>query len=355
MAQGAAPPPPSREARRREKSGSMHETLEFLAKHGYLVILVWVCAEQGGLPVPALPLLLAAGALAGAGRMSLLAAGVVAVLGAITSDSLWYALGRVRGIRVLKLLCRISMEPDSCVRNTQGVFARYGARSLIVAKFVPGLGAAAPPLAGVVRMPVHRFAMFDVLGAAVWSSTYLGLGYIFSNQVEAVAMQGGRIGTGFVLLIAAVCAGFITWKFVRRQRFLRTLRIDRITPEELRTKMDNGEEVAIVDLRHPLSMEADPELIPGARWIDPESIEAHSDELPRDRDIILYCNCPTEATSARAALLLKNHGVLRVRPLVGGLDGWRELGYPLVTAEEIGLLTIEPLSELTAAAKKNAK
>ena len=333
----------------------MHETLEFLARHGYIVILAWVFAEQGGLPVPALPLLLAAGALAGAGRMSLPAAAAVAMLGALTSDSLWYTLGRRRGIRVLKLLCRISLEPDSCVRNTQGVFARYGARSLLVAKFVPGLGAAAPPLAGVVRMPLRRFVVFDLLGASIWATTYLGLGYIFSNQIEAVAMQGGRVGAGFVSLVVAACAAFLILKFVRRQCFLRTLRLDRITPEELRTKMDKGEEVVVVDLRHPLSIEAEPELIPGARWIDPETIEAQSDTLPRDRDIILYCNCPTEATSARAALLLKRHGVQRVRPLVGGLDGWRERGFPIVTAEEIGLLQIEPLSIMSQAANKGTK
>jgi len=318
----------------------MHETLQFLSRHGYVVILVWVFAEQGGIPVPALPLLLAAGALAGMGQMNLPAAVLVAMAGAMTSDGIWYTLGRLRGIRVLKLLCRISLEPDSCVRNTQGVFARYGARSLMAAKFVPGLGAAAPPLAGVVRMPLHRFILFDAMGAAIWACTYLGLGYVFSDQIEAVAMEGGRAGATFLALVAFACAAFMIWKFVRRQRFLRSLRLDRITPEELRTMMDHGEQVVVVDLRHPLSIQADPELIPGARWIDPETISAHAGELPRDRDIILYCACPTEATSARAALVLKGQGIHRVRPLVGGLDAWRELGYPIVSADETELAGI---------------
>ncbi|HMD32821.1 MAG TPA: DedA family protein/thiosulfate sulfurtransferase GlpE [Candidatus Acidoferrales bacterium] len=326
----------------------MNEILQFVSRHGYVVILVWAFAEQAGMPVPALPLLLCAGALAGMGRMNLFAAASVAVLGALASDGLWYTLGRRRGIRVLKMLCRISLEPDSCVRNTQGVFARYGARSLMVAKFVPGLGAAAPPLAGVVRMPLHRFILFDFLGASLWAWTYLSIGYIFSDQLEDVAMRGGRIGGTLLVLIASACAAFLIWKFARRQRFLRSLRLDRITPEELRTKMDQGEQVVVVDLRHPMSIEADPELIPGAIWIDPETIGAHSSELPRDRDIILYCACPTEATSARAALLLKNHGIQRVRPLVGGLDSWRELGYPIVTVEDSGLRTLATLAAVAA-------
>jgi membrane protein DedA with SNARE-associated domain len=271
------------------RKDAMNETFQFLAHHGYAVILVWVCAEQAGVPVPALPLLLAAGALAGTGRMNLAVAGMVAVLGALTSDALWYTLGRRRGIRVLKLLCRISLEPDSCVRNTQGVFARYGARSLLVAKFVPGLGAAAAPLAGVVRMPLGRFVLFDVLGATLWASAYLAVGYAFSNQLEAVAMQGGRVGATLLVLIAGACAAFLAWKFARRQRFLRELRLARITPEELRTKMEQGENVVVVDLRHLLTVEADPELIPGATWIDPDTLDARSGELPHDREVILYC------------------------------------------------------------------
>jgi len=267
----------------------MNETFQFLSRHGYAVILVWVCAEQAGIPVPAVPVLLAAGALAGMGRMSLPAAAALAMLGAMASDALWYGLGRRRGIRVLKLLCRISLEPDSCVRNTQGVFARYGARSLLAAKFVPGLGAAAAPLAGVVRMPPGKFLLFDALGALLWSSTYLTVGYVFSNQLEVLAMQGGRVGATFLALVAAACVAFLAWKYARRQRFLDELRQARITPEELRAKMEQGENVVVVDLRHLLSVEADPELIPGARWIDPDSLDQHAAELPRDREVVLHC------------------------------------------------------------------
>jgi membrane protein DedA with SNARE-associated domain len=267
----------------------MNETFQFLSRHGYAVILVWACAEQGGIPVPAIPVLLAAGALAGVGRMSLPAAAALAVLGSMISDALWYTMGRRRGIRVLKLLCRISLEPDSCVRNTQGVFARFGARSLLVAKFVPGLGAAAAPLAGAVRMPLAKFLLFDALGALIWSSTYLTVGYVFTDQLELLVMQGGRVGATFLSLLATACAAFLAWKFARRRRFLGELRQARITPEELRAKMEQGEDVVVVDLRHLLSIEADPELIPGAKWIDPDSLDLHAADLPRDREIVLYC------------------------------------------------------------------
>lgn len=267
----------------------MNETFQFLSRHGYAVIVAWVAAEQAGVPVPALPMLLAAGALSAMGGMNPAAAAALAVLGALASDTTWYIMGRQRGIKVLKLLCRISLEPDSCVRSTQGVFARYGARSLLVAKFVPGLGAAAAPLAGVVRMPISRFVFCDALGATFWASAYITAGYIFSNQLETLAMQGGRVGASFLILLAAACAAFVTWKYIRRHRFLAELRQARITPEELRAKMEQGEDVLVVDLRHLLSVEADPELIPGAKWIDPDSLDEHTRDLPRDREVVLYC------------------------------------------------------------------
>lgn len=267
----------------------MNETLQFLSRHGYVVVLGWVFAEQAGIPVPALPVLLTAGALVGMGRMSLGAVWAMAVAGALASDTLWFELGRKRGIKVLQFLCRVSLEPDSCVRSTQGVFARHGARSLLVAKFVPGLGAAAAPLAGVVKMPPARFLLFDVAGAAIWSATYLALGFVFSNQLERVALAGSRLGATLFVLLALALGSFVAWKYVRRQRFLRELRQARITPEELRAKLDAGEDVVVVDLRHLLSVEADPELIPGAKWIDPDRLDQEAGDIPRGREIILYC------------------------------------------------------------------
>src|SRR5438270_8325588 len=165
----------------------MHRTLEFLLHHGYALLLGWVFAEQVGLPVPSMPLLLAAGALAGTGRLSFFASLFYVMLAAVTADFIWYQLGRRKGIRILQLLCKISLEPDSCVRRTEGLFSKQGARSLLLAKFLPGLGAVAPPLAGIFHMRFGRFMLFDSAGAGLWAGTFLGLGYLFSEQIERIA------------------------------------------------------------------------------------------------------------------------------------------------------------------------
>lgn len=267
----------------------MNGILQFLVRHGYFVVLVWVFAEQLGLPLPSIPLLLAAGALAGIGRMNFFAAAAIAIFAALVSDMLWYQLGRIKGAKVLHFLCRISLEPDSCVRNTESVFARHGAKSLLVAKFIPGLTTAAPPLAGIFHMKRARFLLFDGLGATLWACTFLGLGYTFSGELERIADQAVRLGGGLLILVAAVLAAYILWKIIYRQRFLRELRIGRITAEELKRKVDSGEDVVIVDLRHSLAFEADPETIPGALHLDAGNLEKYDAQIPRGRDVILYC------------------------------------------------------------------
>jgi membrane protein DedA with SNARE-associated domain len=267
----------------------VNESIQFLTRHGYAVLVVWVFAEQIGLPVPSLPILLAAGALAGAGKLSYGAVVALAVVAAMSSDVIWYQIGRRRGIKVLQLLCRISLEPDSCVRNTENAFAKHGVRSLLVAKFIPGLNTAAAPMAGIVGMVFGRFLLFDAMGATLWAGSISGMGYYFSNQLERIAAQAERLGIGLLLLIIGGFAGFIAWKFAKRQRFLRDLRMARITPEELREKIRAGEEVIIVDLRQSLSFAADPETIPGAQHFDPKELEQHHEKIPRDREVILYC------------------------------------------------------------------
>jgi len=267
----------------------MHSALEFLLHHGYVVLLGWVFAEQIGVPVPSLPILLAAGALAGAGQFNFAASLLLAVGASLTADSIWYMLGRVRGIKILQLLCKISLEPDSCVRRTEGVFSKQGARSLLVAKFIPGLGTVAPPLAGIFHMRPLRFLLFDACGALLWASTYLGLGFIFSGEIEKVAEHAAHLGGGMLGFVIGAFVLYIGYKFVVRQRFLRELRIARISVDELKQKLDAGEEVVIVDLRHSVDFEADPETIPGAFRMDAKELEDKDDRLPRDRDIILYC------------------------------------------------------------------
>jgi membrane protein DedA with SNARE-associated domain len=267
----------------------MQQSFEFLISHGYLVLFFWVLGEQVGLPVPAVPVLLAAGALAGAGKMNLPMALLLAVVACAISDTLWYEIGRRRGGRVLNLLCKMSLEPDSCVRRTEERFAKQGARSLVIAKFIPGLSTAAPPLAGVFRMKFSRFLLYDSLGSVIWSGAFIGAGFLFSNQIERVAEQATRLGGWLVVLVAAALAGYIVAKYVQRRMFLRKLRVARIRADELKQMLDAGENVVIVDLRHSVDFEAEPTTIPGALLMTPEEVEKRHTEIPRDRDIILYC------------------------------------------------------------------
>jgi membrane protein DedA with SNARE-associated domain len=267
----------------------MHKSLEFVLHHGYVLLLGWVFAEQIGLPLPSIPLLLAAGALAGAERMNFFGALAVVLIGSLAADSLWFYLGRFRGIRILQLICKISLEPDSCVRRTEGVFSKQGARSLLIAKFVPGLNTVAPPMAGVFHMKTRKFLLYDGLGSLLWGGAFLGLGFLFSDQIEDIAEYMAKLGGWLLVLLIGALAGYIAWKFVARQKFLQELRIARITPEELKKKIDAGEHLTIVDLRHSIDFEADPETIPGAFRMDAEALEGKNDLLPRDREIILYC------------------------------------------------------------------
>jgi membrane protein DedA with SNARE-associated domain len=267
----------------------MHGMLEFLFRHGYLVLLAWVFGEQGGLPIPSIPLLLAAGALAGTGRLNLFVALLCCLTAALAADTIWYQLGRTQGIKVLQFLCRISLEPDSCVRRTEGIFEKQGARSLLFAKFLPGLNTVATPLAGIFHMRFRKFLLFDALGCLLWAGTFLGIGFIFSGEIEKIAEHAERLGGGlFVILIAALGA-YIVYKYLARQKFLRDLRVARISVEELKQKIDEGEELAIVDLRHSLDFEADPETIPGAFRMDSSELQDKTDRLPHDREVILYC------------------------------------------------------------------
>jgi membrane protein DedA with SNARE-associated domain len=261
----------------------------YLIQHGYLVLFAWVAAEQLALPVPSEPVLLAAGVLAGTGLLRLPSAIAVGVAASLLSDAIWYEIGRARGGQVMRLLCRISLEPDSCVRRSQDMFARYGGWSLLVAKFVPGLNTVAQPLAGILRMRRSRFLLVDALGAFLWVGTYTGLGYVFSDHVERVAAHGRYLGSWLLGLVVGGLALYIAGKYIRRQRFIRALRIARITPAELKRKIDAGQALMIVDLRHSLDFGADLVVIPGAVHMSPEELERHSQEIPRDREVILYC------------------------------------------------------------------
>lgn len=303
-----------------------------MIQYGALVLFAAVFVEQIGLPLPAVPLLIAAGALAGAGKLNLALALGLPVVASLLADLVWYYLGLSHGRRVLNLLCRIALEPDSCVRRTENAFTRHGVRSLLVAKFIPGLSTVAPPLAGIMGMSPRRFLLYDGLGALIWTGAYGGLGYIFSDQLERIAESTAQFGGSLIILLAGALAAYILYKYVQRQHLLYRLRGARITASELKEKLDAGEDLVIVDLRPPVEVLPGPPAIPGALRMAMEELGRRHQEIPRDRDVILYCDCPNETTSARAALLLRGKGITRVRPLAGGIDAWHALIPPLDVA-----------------------
>ncbi|HTZ33227.1 MAG TPA: VTT domain-containing protein [Methylomirabilota bacterium] len=267
----------------------MHNLPSILIGHGYLILLAWVFLEQLGLPLPSSPLLLAAGALSGVGKMNIFYALTLSVTASVIADVAWYELGRHKGVKVVQWLCRVSLEPDSCVRRTEGVFERQGAKSLLIAKFIPGLNVVATPLAGIFQMQFGKFLLFDSLGALLWAGTFLFCGFLFSDQLEGIAKDAATLGGWLVVLLLTGLASYILFKVYARRKFLRELRIGRITVDELKEKIDAGDQVVIVDLRHSLDFEADPETIPGALHLDSKQLGEGRPPWPPEREVVLYC------------------------------------------------------------------
>ena len=300
----------------------MNETTEFVIRHGYAVLFFWILAEQGALPIPSVPLLLVCGALAKTGHLSAAPILFLGVLACLIADGAWFQLGRTRGRRILGFLCRMALEPDSCVRQTENGFVRYGVRFLLVSKFIPGMNALAAPLAGSARVGWGPFLLFDTLGAALFVASWGTVGYLFSGQLEAIGKMVGLAGFRLFLSIALITGGWIAWKYFQRKRFFKKLSMARIPVAELQRMLDAGEDVVVIDVR---GMSAGDGPIPGALRIPLSELAVRQHEVPRDRDVVLFCTCPNEASAARAALLLKKYGITRVRPLAGGADAWLEL------------------------------
>jgi rhodanese-related sulfurtransferase len=215
------------------------------------------------------------------------------------------------------------------VRSTETLFHQHGPRALLVAKFIPGFSTVAPPLAGIVGMGAVSFLFYDTVGALIWAGMSAGVGALFSNQLEELARLFDQAGGLLLASISVGLAGFIGYKFYHRQKFLRDLRMAKISVDELKQRLDAGDPITVLDVRHPISLKLDPEMIPGALNLLLEDIDHRHHEIPRDREIVLYCTCPNEVSSARTALLLKKKGIHRVRPLEGGLDAWRERKFPV--------------------------
>ena len=326
----------------------MTQTGQFLTNHGLPLVFAAVFVEQMGLPLPAPPLLMAAGALSATGQLSLFLGLVVTVLACLLADAFWFYLGRHRGGKFLGLLCRISLEPDSCVRRTQNLFTKYGLRGVLVAKFVPGLSTVAPPLAGMSGVRIGQFLLFDGVGSVLYGGCFIFLGYLFSEQIEQVVEALASVGGSALGFIAVLVLGYVGFKYWQRQSLLRELRMARVTVGELRRKQEAGEDVVILDLRSSAALDEDPAIIQGAIHLNLDDIEKRSHEIPRDRDVIVYCSCPNEVTSARVALLLRRKGFTRVRPLLGGIDAWREQHYPIELRSPVEVGALETGSVVSA-------
>jgi membrane protein DedA with SNARE-associated domain/rhodanese-related sulfurtransferase len=312
----------------------MNAVVQLLVKHGYSVLFASVFARQMCLPVPAVLFLIAAGALAGSGRLTLAVALSLAIIACLLADMVWYEAGRRWGDKILHFIYGLARDPDAAARRSKETFLRHGPRTLMLAKFVVGLDAATPPLSGLSGTSRLRFIAFDAIGAALWSGAYGGLGYVLGKDLDRAAAYAATLSTLWVVVVLSALAMYVGRKLVRWHCFVREFRMARITPEELKEKLDAGEKVTIVDLHGRRGGPRGHQGIPGAVCIDPHRFGQDDSPnkrtpIPRDREVVLYCTAPHELTSARVALELRRRGFERVRPLAGGLQAWHERGFPL--------------------------
>ena len=312
----------------------MHSVLGLLSLHTYSILFGWVLIEQGGLPIPSVPLMLAAGTMSAAHKLHLAYAIPVILLACLISDSAWYFLGKNFGGRVLNVLCRFSLEAATCVERTHGTVGKRGAFTLLFAKFVPGLSTVAAPIVGQLGVPYFTFVVYDMVGSLLWCAAWLLAGRFFGDVAERSARFFTLLGHFGIALVLIMVAALVIYRLVKRRQFLSQLRGLRLEPAQLMAMIDDAERAGldrpfIVDLRHPLDVMTDPLVVPGALRIGPDELKQRREIIPTDRDIILYCTCPSEETSAKVALELRRLGIKRVRPLRGGLQGWKDAGYPV--------------------------
>ncbi len=311
----------------------MHFTQLFLS-HAYLLLAAWVFAEQIGIPVPAAPLLLTAGTLTATHELHLLPVLLSILFGSLVSDITWYVLGKRYGHKVVRLLCRLTPQRDTCVRRTEGYFSKHGASTLLLSKFLPGLNTMAGAIAGQTGMRFEKFLLFDTGGVLIWALAFVVGGRFAGDLLKHHPHALAWAAHFAVLLFALLLLGFVAFRVWRTRRTLQSIRMDRLTPEALRELMEQGEPLFLVDLRHPLDYLPDPRTLPGAMVLTPDRLVEVGQEIPRDRDVVLFCTCPNEETAVRMALTVRKMGVTRVRPLLGGFEGWKERGYPLVAIGE---------------------
>jgi membrane protein DedA with SNARE-associated domain/rhodanese-related sulfurtransferase len=301
------------------------EFIHRLPEHGVLLVLVAVLLEQAGAPLPSFTVLLAAGALAASGQVSLAAALGAAVGAALVANVLWYGAGQRYGQRVMRLLCRVSLSPDTCVRMTQSIFQRWGLASLLFSKFVPGISLVAAPVAGAVRMPFARFFLTMLAGTLLWAGTYLALGYAFSGQIDVLLDAGLRHVHRALRVVAGLFLLYLVYRLVQRWRIAHGAGVSRVSPDQLRLLLAGAEPPVILDMRSALMRQGHGG-IPGALAIELDELKRAPPQLPRDRDIITYCACPNDISAGRAAQSLGSAGYLRVKVLTGGVEAWQAAG-----------------------------
>jgi membrane protein DedA with SNARE-associated domain/rhodanese-related sulfurtransferase len=298
----------------------------------YPMLFLSVFARQLCLPVPAILFLLSGGALAGTGKLSFIGILTAAILGCLLADLIWFEAGRLRGKRVLRLLCALAADPSYCIRQSRTVFAKRGLPVLLIAKFVPGLDGIMPPLAGMSGTSRVYFLAFDAGGSAAWAAAYIGAGFLFAHELEKVTRYVSLFADALVLVLGAPLLFFFAWKLVQLVRMIRFLRPLHITPEQLKQRLNAGEKIGIVDL---LRFEDDPHdarVIPGAVRADPLQMRQKTRVvIPKGVDLVLYCGSRNSFVSARVAVAMREKGVTRIRVLEGGIEAWKARGFPLST------------------------
>lgn len=302
----------------------MDTLLHLLEHYGLWVVFIAVLLDQGGLPVPAFPPIMVASALAVEAQQPVWPIVLVATVAALLADGAWYAGGRRFGTHLVRLMCRLSLSPDSCVASTRDTYARWGAPSLVLAKFIPGFAALATTLAGQTGTGLVRFAFYDGLGAALWALVAVGTGALFHDAVNEVLIEIESLGQAGVMLLLAAIVLFLAYKAWKRQRFIRLIQMARISVPELQQLIDGGAEPLVLDVRPLAQREA-------SGWIPGAVLASHVRELELvpQHEVIVYCDCPNEASAAQLARELKQRGFKRVRPLAGGFEAWQAHGLPI--------------------------
>lgn len=323
-----------------------HAIIELIAQYGLLLVFLNVLVEQAGLPLPAVPTLVVAGALASNGRLSLAGVLLVALLACLLSDLAWFWAGRRYGGGVMRTLCRISLSPDSCVKQSELRFQRWRGQMLLVAKFVPGLSTVAPPLMGAMGLGSRAFVLLDGLGSLLWIGAMVGLGYVFADGIDRLLMVLASAGTVALEVVGSLLAAYVLIRWGQRQRLLRSLRMARISVAELQRALATQQPAPVViDVRSAATRQLDTRIIPGALLADLNGIDRLVHEVPFDRELVIYCSCPNEVSAALAAKSLKQQGYRRVRPLLGGLDAWDEAGYTIERLVPMGTLHVDVTSQ----------